>query len=55
MSAPNSPRSECLSMLTEYEWVADPNIIKMLVAIIACCHGILHYHAPTAELTMFQW
>ncbi|KAG2737601.1 hypothetical protein P692DRAFT_20883398 [Suillus brevipes Sb2] len=55
MSAPSSPYSECSSLLTEYECAADPIIVKMLVAIIICRHGILHYHAPTAELTTFQW
>ncbi|KAG1873265.1 hypothetical protein C8R48DRAFT_769700 [Suillus tomentosus] len=55
MSAPSSPLSECSTLSTEFESVADPEVVKMLVAILTCRHGILHYHAQTAELTMFQW
>ncbi|KAG2127245.1 hypothetical protein DEU56DRAFT_758682 [Suillus clintonianus] len=54
MSAPSSPHSES-SALTEFEFVVDPNVVKMLVKILTCCHGILHYHPQTRELTMFQW
>lgn len=54
MSLPSSPRSEC-STLSEYEFVADPEVVKMLASIITCRHGILHYHSQTRELTTFQW
>jgi hypothetical protein len=55
MSAPSSPLSECSTLSTEFGSVADPEVVKMLVAILTCRHGILHYHAQTAELTTFQW
>ncbi|KAG2029897.1 hypothetical protein BDR03DRAFT_987456 [Suillus americanus] len=55
MSLPNSPYSECSTISMEFEWTADPTVVKMLVVVLTCRHGILHYHAQTAELTTFQW
>jgi hypothetical protein len=54
MSAPSSPHSEC-SLLEPPKFEVDPKVLKMLVEILICRHGILHYHAKTDELTTFQW
>jgi hypothetical protein len=50
MSTPSSPLSEHSDVFE-----VDHKIVKMIVSVIMCQHGILHYHAQTWELTMFQW
>lgn len=54
MYAPPSPCFEC-SMLDSGEFEVDPKVLEMLVRIITCHHGILHYHTQTRELVTFQW
>ena len=51
MSAPSSPSSECSTL----EFEADPKVVKMLVMVLTCRHGILHYHGQTGELATYQW
>ncbi|KAG1847297.1 hypothetical protein C8R48DRAFT_779291 [Suillus tomentosus] len=39
MTAPSSPYSECSTLSTEFEFVIDPRVLKMLVAILTARHG----------------
>lgn len=55
MSAPSSPCSGYSTLSTEFEFEADPKVVKMLVIILTRRHGILHYHSQTGELATFQW
>ncbi|KAG1806052.1 hypothetical protein EV424DRAFT_1350874 [Suillus variegatus] len=55
MSAPSSPYSESSVLSMEFEFVANPKVLKMLVTILIARHGILHYHSQTEELATFQW
>lgn len=54
MSVLSSPSSECLT-LDSREFKVNPKVLEMLVRVLTCCHGILHYHMQTRELATFQW
>jgi len=55
MSAPSSTYSEDSKLSTEFEFVADLKVVRMLVTILIARHSILHYHGEMGELATFQW